>query len=234
MESIYEAVKFVFKKRYIQGASLGNTAMVERVRLEPNFTSPVLIGESAYEQSEILRQLKQEIEPKNIVETMYVADVATITFEILRLRRAKIAIINTSYRLALQNVLAQLLRTPGELVITCRKKQKLSRWLGSQVKRRRRKCQRYLVNFIWTSLRSRRKPSGGLLRTLNGLRDCWPRSSCAAAGHFPAWPITVRAWHISCRRAQIVSSRQRMSARSNIFAKNQRSLMRGWQLVRRR
>jgi hypothetical protein len=89
--------------------------MVQRVRLQPNFTSPVLIGESAYEQSEIQRQLEQEIKPKNIIERTYIGDVATLTFEILRFRRAQIAIINTSYRVALQNVLAQMLRTPGEL-----------------------------------------------------------------------------------------------------------------------
>jgi hypothetical protein len=89
--------------------------MVERVRLQPNFMPPVLIGESAHEQSEIQRQLEQEIEPKNIIERMYVADFATNTFAILRLRRAMIAIINTRHRLALQNVLAQLLRTPGQL-----------------------------------------------------------------------------------------------------------------------
>lgn len=88
--------------------------MVERVRLQPEFTSPGLITECAAEQAEIHRQLEQEIKPRNIIERMYVADVASITFEILRYRRAKTAIINTSFRAALQNLLAQLLRKPGQ------------------------------------------------------------------------------------------------------------------------
>src|SRR5436190_18823392 len=87
--------------------------MVERVRFQPRFTSPVLITESASEQSEILRQLEEEIKPRNIIERIYISDIATITFEIKRLRRAKTAIINTSFRAALQSVLAQLLREPG-------------------------------------------------------------------------------------------------------------------------
>jgi hypothetical protein len=86
--------------------------MVER-RVQPNFMSPVLITECASEQSEILRQLEQEIKPRNIIERIYISDIATITFEIKRLRRAKTAIINTSFRPALQSVLAELLREPG-------------------------------------------------------------------------------------------------------------------------
>jgi hypothetical protein len=88
--------------------------MVERVRSQPKFTSPVLITECAGEQSEICRQLEQEIKPRNIIERMYVADIASITFETLRYRRAKTAIINTNFRAALQNLLTQLLREPAD------------------------------------------------------------------------------------------------------------------------
>ena len=84
-----------------------------RVRLRSPFLPPVLISESADEQAEIYRALEQEIKPTNIIEKMYVADYASIAFETLRLRRCKTAIINSSFRAALQNLLV-LLREPGQ------------------------------------------------------------------------------------------------------------------------
>ena len=87
---------------------------MHRVRLRPPFLPPVLISESADEQEGMYWALEQEVRPTNIVEKMHVADYASIAFETLRLRRCKTAIINSSFRAALQNLLAQLLREPGQ------------------------------------------------------------------------------------------------------------------------
>jgi hypothetical protein len=83
---------------------------MERVRLRPSFLPPVLQSESASEQAEILRSLEQEIKPIGIIEKMHVADVASITFEILRLRRCQIGIINTKFSTALEHVIGRLQR----------------------------------------------------------------------------------------------------------------------------
>jgi hypothetical protein len=88
---------------------------MERSRLRSPFLPPVLISESADKQAEICRALEQEIKPIGVIEKMYVADIASIAFEILRLRRCKTGIINSSFRAALQSLLTQLLREPGQL-----------------------------------------------------------------------------------------------------------------------
>jgi hypothetical protein len=85
------------------------------VVLRSPFLPPVLISESAEEQAAICKALEQEIKPTGIIEKLFVYDIASIAFEGLRLRRCEIGIINTSFRAALQNLLAQLLREPGQL-----------------------------------------------------------------------------------------------------------------------
>src|SRR5713101_8450186 len=87
---------------------------MERVRSRSLFRLPVLISESVDEQAEICKALEQEIKPIGIIEKLYVADIASIAFEVMRLRRCKTGIINTSFRAALQNLLVQLLREPGQ------------------------------------------------------------------------------------------------------------------------
>ncbi len=87
---------------------------MERIRLRSPFLPPVLISESANEQAEIRKALEQEIKPINSIEKMYVDDIAWIAFGILRLRRCQIGIINSSFRAALQSLLARLLREPGQ------------------------------------------------------------------------------------------------------------------------
>src|SRR3954465_2343893 len=75
---------------------------------------PVLIDESAEEQAEIHRALEQEMKPQNIVEKIFVLNAAVSTFQILRYNRITAAIINSSRRAALESILSQLLREPGE------------------------------------------------------------------------------------------------------------------------
>jgi hypothetical protein len=56
---------------------------------------------------------EQEIKPKGIIERMYVHDICSIVWEILRLRRCKVVIINSAFRSALENLLVQL-RQPDQ------------------------------------------------------------------------------------------------------------------------
>jgi hypothetical protein len=76
--------------------------------------SPLLITESADEFDALRDAFEQEIKPQGIIEQMYVHDINFIVWEILRLRRCKVVIINSAFRSALQNLLKQLLRQPGE------------------------------------------------------------------------------------------------------------------------
>jgi hypothetical protein len=75
---------------------------------------PLLITESADEFDALRDAFEREIKPRGIIEQMYVHDISSIVWEILRLRRCKVAIINSAFRSALQSLLKQLLRQPGQ------------------------------------------------------------------------------------------------------------------------
>jgi hypothetical protein len=75
---------------------------------------PLLITESADKFDAVRDAFKREIQPRGIVEHMYVDDISYIVWEILRLRRCKALIVNAAFRSALETLLAQLLlRPPG-------------------------------------------------------------------------------------------------------------------------
>jgi hypothetical protein len=76
--------------------------------------SPLLITESADEFDALRDAFEREIKPRGIIEQMYVHDICAIVWEILRLRRCKVVIINSALRSALQSLLKQLLRQPGQ------------------------------------------------------------------------------------------------------------------------
>jgi hypothetical protein len=80
--------------------------------LLPN--TPLLITESADEFDRIYAALSHEIRPHGIIEQMYVADIAQLVWEIRRFRRCKNSIINLTFRAALEELAAQLLRDPGQ------------------------------------------------------------------------------------------------------------------------
>jgi hypothetical protein len=75
---------------------------------------PLLITEAADEFDALRDAFEQEIKPRGIIEQMYVHDICAIVWEILRLRRCKVIIINSAFRSALQNLLKQLLRLPSQ------------------------------------------------------------------------------------------------------------------------
>ena len=74
---------------------------------------PLLITESADEFDALRDAFEQKIKPRGIIERMYVHDICAIVWEILRLRRCKVNIINAAFCSALQHLLAQFLRKPG-------------------------------------------------------------------------------------------------------------------------
>jgi hypothetical protein len=77
-------------------------------------TAPMLITESKDEFDRIRHALNDEIKPRGIIEQMYVDDIAYLVWEVLRLRRSKAAIINSAFRQALKELIAQLLLKPGQ------------------------------------------------------------------------------------------------------------------------
>src|SRR5262249_59693851 len=76
--------------------------------------SPLLITELAYECDALRYAFEREVKPKGIIEQMYVHDICAIVWEILRLRRCKVVIINSAFRSALEHLLVQLLKRPGQ------------------------------------------------------------------------------------------------------------------------
>ena len=76
--------------------------------------SPLLITESAEEFDALRDAFERAIKPQGIIEQMYVHDICSIVWEILRLRRCKAVIINSAFRSALRHLLVQLLKQPGQ------------------------------------------------------------------------------------------------------------------------
>ena len=61
---------------------------------------PLLITESPDEFDALRDAFEREIKPRGIIEQMYVHDICSIVWEILRLRRCKVVIINSALRSA--------------------------------------------------------------------------------------------------------------------------------------
>jgi hypothetical protein len=75
---------------------------------------PLLITESADDFDALRDAFEREIKPRGVIEQMYVHDISSIVWEILRLRRCKVVIINAAFRTALEILLVQLLKQPGQ------------------------------------------------------------------------------------------------------------------------
>ena len=79
-------------------------------QIELSHSLPCLtITESSDELVSLCKQVDDEIKPTGFIERMYVEDVIALTWDILRLRRCKTAIINGAFLAALQGILEQLL-----------------------------------------------------------------------------------------------------------------------------
>src|SRR5437870_2566203 len=82
-----------------RSAGINEQALLSKPRL--------LITESVDEYDALSAALVDLINPRNIIEHIYVSDVAQIAWEIARLRSCKTIIINTVYRTALKDLLTR-------------------------------------------------------------------------------------------------------------------------------
>ena len=73
------------------------------------FKPSLLMTESEEDFASLSAALEQEIKPRGIVERIYVADIAALVWEILRLRRCKAAVVNTAFEDALKHLLNRLM-----------------------------------------------------------------------------------------------------------------------------
>ena len=69
------------------------------------FASPVLITECEKEFDKLLEALAQDLAPRNTVEKWFVADIAYLVWETLRLRRVKAAVWNMAQKDAVLRIL---------------------------------------------------------------------------------------------------------------------------------
>jgi hypothetical protein len=75
--------------------------------------APLLSADSADNFASLRKELKREIQPNGVIEQMYIEDIASLIFEIMRLRRYKAVIVNNSRLEALRGILEQLLCHPN-------------------------------------------------------------------------------------------------------------------------
>ena len=77
------------------------------------FSKPqLLITELAEDFAALNAALMEEIKPRGIIERLYVDDVAALVWEILRLRRCKVAIVNRAFKNALSDIVYRLAGEP--------------------------------------------------------------------------------------------------------------------------
>jgi hypothetical protein len=70
-------------------------------------TKPMLLrSECEHEFDELLHALRREIQPRGIVEILYVEEIAGIIWDILRLRRCKVTMMNMSFAKVLRHLIS--------------------------------------------------------------------------------------------------------------------------------
>jgi hypothetical protein len=116
-----------------------------------------------------------QFKPRGIVEQMYVHDICSIVWESLRLRRCKVVIINSAFRSALEDLLTQLLRQPGQSQYDCGVRdeaQELAHGWFTDKEALRSGFQKHSLDSSSTSLPLKRKPSGSRPRTSSCSTGC--------------------------------------------------------------
>ncbi|MDE5463351.1 hypothetical protein [Bradyrhizobium sp. CSS354] len=98
--------------------------------------SSLLITESKEAFATLQRELAREIQPKNIVERIFLDDVAACIWEMMRLRRCRDHVINLAFRQAISEVLDRVLGPP-ESPAECEARTALERdWFSKPEARR--------------------------------------------------------------------------------------------------
>ena len=77
-------------------------------------TSPLLSTEAADRFRNVRDKFIEDLKPTDIIEHTYVEDICFMSWEIFRLRRARTSMIALAFRQALEKLLPELLRQPGE------------------------------------------------------------------------------------------------------------------------
>ncbi|MET4040274.1 hypothetical protein ABIC03_001959 [Bradyrhizobium sp. RT6a] len=103
--------------------------------------SSLLITESKDAFASLQRELAREIRPKNVIEKIFLADIAACAWEMMRLRRCKDHIVNLAYGAAISEVLERLLGPP-ETPAECDARTALERNWFSQPDARRQLAKR--------------------------------------------------------------------------------------------
>jgi hypothetical protein len=95
--------------------SIGRT-MVKQVRNVKALLAdmPVLITESKDEFEAVYKDVDRQVKPRDIIEEFEVSHISSLIWDILRLRKSKVGIINAGFRAAMEQIFKQLLRKPGE------------------------------------------------------------------------------------------------------------------------
>ena len=83
--------------------------MKKRPRITKLPEVPLLISESNEEFQGLANALRKELKPNGMVERIFVDDIAQLTWDIARLRRWQVAIINRQFRDALAYILGRFL-----------------------------------------------------------------------------------------------------------------------------
>lgn len=79
----------------------------ERKALLPN--RPLLVSESRHDFDAVYNGFEKELKPQGIIERMYVTEAACIVWDIVRFRSCRVALVNSAFRDALEEVLRQVL-----------------------------------------------------------------------------------------------------------------------------
>ena len=74
---------------------------------------PLLVSESRRDFDAVYDGFEKEVIPQGIIERMYVTDAACIVWDIVRFRSCRVALVNTAFREALEELLQQLLAPLG-------------------------------------------------------------------------------------------------------------------------
>jgi hypothetical protein len=78
-------------------------------------SKPALImTESVKDHDALVSALQQALKPRDVIEDLFVADIAAIVSETLRYRRCKAALINTAFRDALRRLMIQFWKDANE------------------------------------------------------------------------------------------------------------------------
>ena len=84
----------------------------QNIELQLFSKTPLLVTESEQDFSVLSAALMQEIKPHGIVQQLYLADFVTRVWEILRVQRCKVAIVNTAFKDALSEIVYRLAGEP--------------------------------------------------------------------------------------------------------------------------